>query len=69
MHFIDCDKGSLDKKNINNFRPVNVLNCFSKIFGNVKKGQRMPFIENHLSVFLSAYRSSYIVHNMYKFAK
>ena len=53
------DKGSLDKNNVNNFRPVTVLNCFSKIFKNVMKGQFMPFIENHLSIFLSAYRSSY----------
>ena len=26
------DKSSLDKNNVNNFRPVSVLNCFSKIF-------------------------------------
>ena len=52
-------KGSLDKININNFRPVNVLNCFSKIFENIMKGQLLLYIENHLSVFLSAYRSSY----------
>ena len=53
------DKGSLDKNDVNNFRPVSVLNCFSKIFENVMKGQLMPFIDNYLSVFLSAYRSSY----------
>ena len=53
------DKGSLDKNDVNNFRAVSVLNCFSKISEKVMKCQLMPFIENHLSVFLSAYRSSY----------
>ena len=51
------DKGSLNKNDVIIFRPVSVLNCFSKIFKNVMKGQLMPFIENY--VFLSAYRSSY----------
>ena len=54
------DKGSLDKNNVNNFRSLSVLNCFSKVFENVMKSQLMPFIKNHLSFFLSAYRSSYI---------
>ena len=53
------DKGSLDKNNANNVRLASSLNCFCKIFEYVMKGQLMPFIENHLSVFLSAYRSSY----------
>ena len=53
------DKGSLDKNDVNSFRPVSVLNCFSKIFENVMKGKSVPFIESHLSVFLTAYRSSY----------
>ena len=58
------DKGSLDKNDVNNFRPVSVLNCFSKIFENIMKGQLIPFIEDHLSVFLSAYRSSYSSQNV-----
>ena len=53
------DKGSLDKNNANNVRLASALNCFCKIFEYVMKGQLMPFIENHLSVFLSAYSSSY----------
>ena len=53
------DKGSLDQNDANNFRPVSVLNVLSKIFQNFMKGQLMSFIENHLSVFLSAHRSSY----------
>ena len=53
------DKGSLDINDVTNFRLVTVLNCFSKIFENVMKGQLISFIEHYLSVFLSAYRSSY----------
>ena len=53
------DKGSLDQNDANNFRPVSVLNVLSKIFQNFMKGQLMYFIENHLSVLLSARRSSY----------
>ena len=53
------DKGSLDENDVNNSRLVSVLNCFSKIFENIMKGQLIPFLKNHLSVFLSAYRSSY----------
>ena len=53
------NKGSLDKNDERNFSPVSALNCFSKIFENVMKGQMVPFIENHLSVFLFAYKSSY----------
>ena len=56
---IRLDKGSLDKNDVNNFRLVSVLYCFSKIFENVKKGQMMPFIQNHLSIFISTYRSCY----------
>ena len=56
---IPLDKGSLHKNNVNNFRPACVLNCFFKAFEIVMKGQLVPFIENNLSVFLSAYRSSY----------
>ena len=56
---IPLGEGSLDKNDVNNFRSVSVLNCFSKIFENDLKGQLIPFIENHLSVFLYAYRSFY----------
>ena len=37
------NKGSLDKNDVNNFRPVSVLNWFSKIFENIMKGQPMRF--------------------------
>ena len=53
------NNAELDKNDVNIFGPVSVLNRFSKSFENVMEGQLMPLIENHLSVFLSAYRSSY----------
>ena len=49
------NKSSLDRNDVNDFRPkfqVSVLNCFPKFFENVIKGQLMSFIENPLSVFL-----------------
>ena len=60
QNFVNISKkGSLDENDVNNSRPVSLLNCFSKIFENIMKGQLIPFFKNHLSVFLSAYRSSY----------
>ena len=54
------DKGTENKNDVvNNFRPVSVLIVFSKILENIIKNQLVPFIENQLSVFVSAYRSSY----------
>ena len=53
------DKGLIDKNDVNNISVVSALNCFSKNFENVTNGHLVPFIENYLSVFLSAYRSSY----------
>ena len=53
------NNAELDKNDVNIFGPVSVLNRFSKSFENVMEGQLMPLIDNHLSVFLSAYRSSY----------
>ena len=46
------DKGSLNKNDVSIFRLASVLNCFSKIFENVMKGQMMPFIENYLFSYL-----------------
>ena len=60
QNFVNISKkGSLDENDVNNSRLVSLLNCFSKIFENIMKGQLIPFFKNHLSVFLSAYRSSY----------
>ena len=53
------DKGEKDKNTIGNFRPVSVLNVFSKFFENVIKNQITVFLDTQLSIFISAYRKSY----------
>ena len=53
------DKGSKDKHNVNNFRPVSVLNVFSKFYENIIKEQIMSFMDTKLSIFVSAYRKNY----------
>ena len=54
-----ANNAELDKNDVNIFRPVSVLNRFSKKFENVMERQLMPLIENRLSVSLSANSSSY----------
>ena len=51
--------GGKDKTAITNFRPVSVLNVFSKFYERIKKNQINSFIDSKLSTFLSAYRKSY----------
>ena len=53
------DKGGKDKTVIGNYRPVSVLNVFSKFYERVIKMQIIIFIDNRLSEFLSAYRKGY----------
>ena len=53
------DKCGKDKNTIGNFRPVSVLNVFSKFFENVIKNQITVFLDTQLSIFISAYRKSY----------
>ena len=53
------DKGGKDKTAITNFRPVSVLNVFSKFYERIMKNQINSFIDSKLSTFLSAYRKSY----------
>ena len=45
-----------DKKN---YRPISILNSFSKIFEIVIKDQIVPYFDKYLSIFMSAYRKSY----------
>ena len=42
-----------------NFRPVSVLNTFSKIYGKALKQQLNQNLDNTLSVFIAAYRRPY----------
>ena len=53
------DKGWKDKTTMVNYRPVSVLNVFSKFSERIMKQQIMDFINTRLSIFLSAYRKAY----------
>ena len=53
------DKGGTDKTNLGNYRPVSVLNTFSKIYEKIMKNQLTIFLNRHLSTFISAYRTRY----------
>ena len=52
------DKGKPNKNEISNFRPVSVLNTFSKIYERVVKDQIVCGMEKYFSLFLSAYRKN-----------
>ena len=53
------DKGGKGKTEIGNYRPVSVLNVFSKFYERVIKSQIMTYFDNRFSEFLSAYRKHY----------
>ena len=53
------DKGEQNRTVERNFRPVSVLNTFSKIYEKVLKQQLVQHLDNTLSVYVSAYRRAY----------
>ena len=53
------DKLSSDKNKVTNFRPVSVLNTFSKIYETVTKNQVISVLNNIFSPFLAVYQESY----------
>ena len=53
------DKGEPDRTVERNFRPVSVLNIFSKIYEKVLKQQLTQHLDKTLSVFIAAYRQKY----------
>ena len=53
------DKGESDRTVERNFRPVSVLNIFSKIYEKVLKQQLTQHLDKTLSVFIAAYRQKY----------
>ena len=53
------DKGGKDKTSLSNYRPVSVLNVFSKFYERIMKNQITSFINSKMSTFLSAYRKTY----------
>ena len=56
---VPIDKKTDDKYVISNFRPVSILNCFSKVYENVTKNELLKSMNVHLSPFLPAYRKNY----------
>ena len=48
-----------DRQKVENYRPVSILNCFSKIYEKYIHEQFKPFMEGFLSQFISAYRENY----------
>ena len=53
------DKGEENRTAEKNFRPVSVLNTFSKIYEKVVKQQLIVYLDTTLSVFIGAYRKAY----------
>ena len=53
------DKGESNRTAERNFRPVSVLNTFSKIYEKALKQQLISHLDKTLSIFISAYRKSY----------
>ena len=57
---VPLDKGKPDKYDIFlNYRPVSILNAFSKIYEKVIKNQLASYLDKYFSPFISAYRKSY----------
>ena len=56
---VPLDKGKPNKNDISNFRPVSILNTFSKIYEKVIKNQLLHGMENVFSIQVSAYRKNY----------
>ena len=50
------DKKTDGKNSVLNFRPINALNCFSKVYENILKTQLVEKMINLFSPFISAYR-------------
>ena len=61
---IPLDKGKPNKNEMSNFRPVSVLNTFSKIYERVIKHQTVCGMEKYFSRFLSAYKKNYSSQNI-----
>ena len=56
---ITLGKGKPNKNEILNYRPVSVLNTFSKFYEKVIKNQLLRFMKEHFSHLISAYRTNY----------
>ena len=58
------DKGEPIRTVEKNYRPVSVLNTFSKIFEKILKEQLTPCLDETLSTFIAAYRKAYSTHHV-----
>ena len=47
------------RKELENYRPVSLLNAFTKIYERYIHNSITPFLNKFLSIFISAYRESY----------
>ena len=56
---VPVDKAKPDKYDILNYRPVSILNTFSKIYEKEIKNQLVSFFDKYLSFFISAYKKNY----------
>ena len=56
---VPIDKKTDNKYNVSNFRPVSLLNCFSKIYENYIKSHIVNSMNNYISPYVSAYRKGY----------
>ena len=56
---VPVDKGKPGKYDALSYRPVSILNVFSKIYEKVIKNQLMSYFEKYFSPFISAYRKIY----------
>ena len=48
-----------EREKIENYRPVSILNCFSKVFGKFLLEKFKPFANSFLSEYKAAYRENY----------
>ena len=56
---VPLHKGKPDKYDVLNYRPVSILNAFSKIYEKVIKNQLASYLDKYFSLFISLYRKSY----------
>ena len=48
-----------EREKIENYRPVSILNCFSKVYERFLPEKFKPFINSYLSEYMAAYRENY----------
>ena len=56
---VPIDTKTDNKHNMSNFRPVSLLNCFSKIYENYINNHIVNSMSNYISPYVSAYRKGY----------